>query len=80
MVETLLPRVLIAIIGATVLTLFLGPRFIAWLRANEVGQFVRPEGLIPDAHMGKKGTPTMGGLLILLATTVPFVVLSGRST
>ena len=80
MVETLLPRVLIAIIGATVLTLFLGPRFIAWLRDNEVGQFVRPEGLIPDAHIEKKGTPTMGGLLILLSTAVPFVILSGRST
>lgn len=80
MVELLLPRVLIAIIGATVLTLFLGPRFIGWLRDNEVGQFVRPQGLIPEGHMEKKGTPTMGGLLILLSTTVPFVILSNRST
>lgn len=60
--------------------LFLGPKFIAWLRANEVGQFVRPAGLIPGGHAQKQGTPTMGGLLILLATAVPFVILSSRST
>jgi phospho-N-acetylmuramoyl-pentapeptide-transferase len=80
MVETLLPRALIAMISGAVLLLFVGPRFIAWLRDNEVGQFVRPQGLIPDAHMEKQGTPTMGGLLILLATTVPFIVLSSRTT
>ena len=75
-----MPRVLIATLGAATLMLFLGPKFIAWLRANEVGQFVRPQGLIPDAHAEKQGTPTMGGLLILLATTIPFVIVSTRST
>ncbi|MDH3226186.1 MAG: phospho-N-acetylmuramoyl-pentapeptide-transferase [Thermoleophilia bacterium] len=80
MVETLLPRALIAMISAAVLILFVGLRFIAWLRANEVGQFVRPQGEIPDAHHEKQGTPTMGGLLILLATTVPFIILSSRTT
>jgi phospho-N-acetylmuramoyl-pentapeptide-transferase len=75
-----MPRVLIAAIAAASLMLFLGPKFIAWLRANEVGQFVRPEGLIPGAHMQKQGTPTMGGLLIILATALPFVILSSRST
>ena len=75
-----MPRVLIAAISAATLMLFLGPKFIAWLRANEVGQFVRPEGLIPGAHLEKQGTPTMGGLLIVLATAVPFVLLSSRST
>ncbi len=60
--------------------MFLGPKFIAWLRANEVGQFVRPPGLIPAGHAEKQGTPTMGGLLILVATTLPFVILSSRST
>jgi phospho-N-acetylmuramoyl-pentapeptide-transferase len=74
------PRILIASITAALLLLFLGPKFIAWLRRNEVGQFVRAPGLIPDAHAEKQGTPTMGGLLILLATTLPFVILSTRST
>jgi len=74
------PRILIAAITAATLLLFLGPRFIAWLRANEVGQFVRPAGLIPEGHAEKQGTPTMGGLLILLAMALPFVILSSRST
>ncbi len=75
-----MPRVLIAAISAAMLLLFLGPRFIAWLRQNEVGQFVRPQGEIPEGHMEKRGTPTMGGVLILLATAVPFLILSTRST
>ncbi|MGI9539278.1 MAG: phospho-N-acetylmuramoyl-pentapeptide-transferase [Miltoncostaeaceae bacterium] len=75
-----MPRVLIAAIGAATLLIFLGPKFIAWLRANEIGQFVRPQGLIPEGHAEKQGTPTMGGLLIVLATLVPFVILSSRST
>ena len=75
-----MPRVLIVAITAATLLMFLGPKFIAWLRRNEVGQFVRPAGLIPDAHAEKQGTPTMGGLLILLSTTLPFVILSSRST
>ena len=75
-----MPRVLIAAITAAMLALLIGPKFIAWLRANEVGQFVRPPGLIPEGHAEKQGTPTMGGLLILLATLVPFAVLSSRST
>ena len=74
------PRVLIAGICAATLLIFLGPKFIAWLRLHEVGQFVRPPGLIPESHAEKQGTPTMGGLLILVATTLPFVILSSRST
>ncbi len=73
-------RVLIAAISAATLLMFLGPKFIEWLRRNEVGQFVRGEGLIPDAHAQKQGTPTMGGVLILVATALPFVILSTRST
>ena len=75
-----MPRVLIGSITAAMLLIFLGPKFIAWLRENEVGQFVRAGGLIPEAHAEKHGTPTMGGLLILLAMTLPFVILSTRST
>ncbi len=73
-------RVLIAAISAATLLMFLGPKLIEWLRRNEVGQFVRGQGLIPDAHAHKQGTPTMGGVLILVATALPFVILSTRST
>jgi phospho-N-acetylmuramoyl-pentapeptide-transferase len=74
------PRLLITGLSAAFLLLFLGPKFIRWLRDNEVGQFVRPQGLIPEGHAEKQGTPTMGGLLILLAMSVPFVILSTHST
>ena len=75
-----MPRVLIAAIGAAMLLMFLGPRVIRWLRDHDVGQFIRPQGEIPDAHAEKQGTPTMGGLLIIVAMAVPFLILSSRST
>ena len=59
--------------GATVTALLLaflaGPPIIARLRARKVGQVIRAEG--PASHQTKRGTPTMGGLIILLATIVP---------
>src|ERR671917_1307196 len=59
--------------GATVTALLLafvmGPPVIRRLRARKVGQVIRAEG--PASHQSKRGTPTMGGLIILLATVVP---------
>lgn len=59
--------------GATVTALLLaflvGPPVIDRLRARKIGQIIRAEG--PASHQGKRGTPTMGGLIILLATIVP---------
>ena len=59
--------------GATVTALLLaflvGPPVIARLRARKVGQIIRAEG--PASHQSKRGTPTMGGLIIILATIVP---------
>jgi phospho-N-acetylmuramoyl-pentapeptide-transferase len=59
--------------GATVTALLLaflvGPSIIGRLRARKVGQVIRAEG--PASHQVKRGTPTMGGLIILLATIVP---------
>lgn len=50
------------------LTLWLGPRVIRWLKDKEgEGQPIRECG--PQTHLAKKGTPTMGGLMILLGTT-----------
>jgi phospho-N-acetylmuramoyl-pentapeptide-transferase len=50
-----------------------GPTFIAFLRRNEFGQHIREE--LP-AHAGKQGTPTMGGLLIVVAAAIAFLPLS----
>jgi phospho-N-acetylmuramoyl-pentapeptide-transferase len=54
---------------AVLLSLLLGPGFIRTLRRLSVGQNIRELG--PQAHQLKAGTPTMGGLLILLCVTVP---------
>jgi phospho-N-acetylmuramoyl-pentapeptide-transferase len=64
-------RVLIAALVALILSILIGPRFIAFLRNNEFGQHIREEG--PEHHAAKSGTPTMGGLMILLAATVAFL-------
>jgi phospho-N-acetylmuramoyl-pentapeptide-transferase len=58
--------------------MFLGPRFIDYLRLKEFGQHIREEG--PAGHAGKAGTPTMGGLVLLLAVLVPFLILSEYRT
>jgi phospho-N-acetylmuramoyl-pentapeptide-transferase len=67
-------RVLAAGVIAMVLSLIIGPRFIAFLRRNEFGQHIREEG--PEAHRVKQGTPTMGGLLILVVAAVAFLGVS----
>jgi phospho-N-acetylmuramoyl-pentapeptide-transferase len=59
-----------AMMTALILALILGPRFIGWLRARQgKGQPIRADG--PQSHLlTKKGTPTMGGLMILICLTV----------
>jgi phospho-N-acetylmuramoyl-pentapeptide-transferase len=54
---------------ALVIGLLLGPKFISWLRATQgKGQPIRVDG--PQSHLAKRGTPTMGGLLILISVSV----------
>jgi phospho-N-acetylmuramoyl-pentapeptide-transferase len=67
-------RVLIAGLIAMVVSVVIGPKFIEFLRRNELGQPIREEG--PAGHVVKQGTPVMGGLLILLCALLPFVALS----
>ncbi|MBO9580937.1 MAG: phospho-N-acetylmuramoyl-pentapeptide-transferase [Sphingobium sp.] len=55
-----------AIVTALVIGLVIGPRFIGWLRVRQGrGQPIRTDG--PQTHLAKRGTPTMGGLMILTA-------------
>ena len=58
-----------ATVTAILLAFLVGPAIIARLRARKIGQVIRAEG--PASHQGKRGTPTMGGVIILLATVVP---------
>jgi phospho-N-acetylmuramoyl-pentapeptide-transferase len=67
-------RVLAAGVIAMIVSIVIGPKFIEFLRRNEFGQHIREE--LPERHQGKKGTPTMGGLLILVVATVAFLAVS----
>ena len=67
-------RVLVAALVAMIIAILSGPTFIAFLRRNEFGQHIREEG--PEHHAIKQGTPTAGGLLIVLAATIAFLPLT----
>jgi phospho-N-acetylmuramoyl-pentapeptide-transferase len=69
-------RILIAGTASLLMCLFLSPKFIQWLRRNQFGQNIREEG--PTGHQAKAGTPTLGGIIIFTAFSVPFLILSGR--
>ena len=62
-------RTAFAGITAMLLAVALGPWFIQMLRRFQIGQHIREEG--PQSHQKKAGTPTMGGLLIIVAIVVP---------
>lgn len=61
-------RSILAALTALIVGLFCGPLMIKWLLKLQIGQVVRNDG--PQSHLSKAGTPTMGGVLILLAITV----------
>jgi len=71
-----LGEILIAGMAAMLITIFLGPRYIEYLRIKEFGQHIREEG--PQEHHEKAGTPTMGGLIVFTAIAIPYLVLSDR--
>lgn len=65
-------RAALAIITAFAIGLLFGPPLISMLRRRQIGQSIREEG--PASHRAKAGTPTMGGILILLAVIVPVLL------
>lgn len=69
----MLGTILIAGMGSLLMCMFLGPKFIQFLKERELGQHIREEG--PAGHVKKAGTPTMGGLLICFSVVVPFLIL-----
>ena len=58
-------RAVLAAMTALLISLAAGPAVIRWLAAKKIGQAVRTDG--PQTHLVKSGTPTMGGVLILIA-------------
>jgi phospho-N-acetylmuramoyl-pentapeptide-transferase len=65
-------RTVYASLTAMFLALVFGPWLIRKLRELQIGQFIREEG--PQEHKKKAGTPTMGGVLIVLSTAVPVLL------
>src|SRR5882724_7192751 len=66
-----------AAITALVISLMFGPRMIRLLREFQIGQQIREEG--PRTHQSKRGTPTMGGVLILLSVAISTLLWSDLS-
>jgi phospho-N-acetylmuramoyl-pentapeptide-transferase len=62
-------RASMAAVLSLLLCLFLGKRIIRWLQKQQIGETIRDLGL--EGQMQKKGTPTMGGIIILIAIIVP---------
>src|ERR1017187_1502076 len=62
-------RTAMASITAFLISIVLGPWLISRLRQYQIGQHIREDG--PQSHHKKAGTPTMGGLLIMVSTIVP---------
>src|SRR5215469_15696044 len=62
-------RTAFASLTALFMGLIVGPAVIRQLREFQIGQYIREEG--PKAHAKKAGTPTMGGVLIVISIIVP---------
>jgi phospho-N-acetylmuramoyl-pentapeptide-transferase len=67
-------RILFGGTAALLICIFLSPKFIEFLRRREFGQQIREDG--PQGHHQKAGTPTMGGIIIFLAVSVSFLILT----
>jgi phospho-N-acetylmuramoyl-pentapeptide-transferase len=70
-------RTACASLTALLLCLLVGPWLIAKLRQFQIGQHIREEG--PKSHMKKAGTPTMGGVLIVISIVVPTLLWTNLS-
>ena len=67
-------RAAIAIIFSMGFSLFFGKRIINFLRNQQIGETIRDLGL--NGQKEKEGTPTMGGLIIILSTLLPVILLA----
>ncbi len=65
-------RSALSAITALFIALYVGPKIIEKLRKAQIGEEIRKEG--PKSHYAKAGTPTMGGIIILLSISVPVVL------
>src|SRR3954447_13927214 len=66
-----------ASITSVLLCMLVGPAYIRYLQRKQMGQSIRDDG--PKSHLSKKGTPTMGGGLIIIAIVLPTLLWSDLS-
>jgi len=64
-------RVIMATLTAMIISFLVAPWFIRELQKKQIGQVVRSDG--PETHLKKRGTPTMGGALILVSVRLPTI-------
>lgn len=74
MIASMVSTILIPFLGTIILTLVFGYYGIQWLRRLHAQQSIREEG--PESHQAKSGTPTMGGLFMMLALVVGIFLFS----
>ena len=67
-------RAIAAFTAALLISIFAGRRIISWLQKKQIGETIRDLGL--EGQMQKKGTPTMGGIIIFLSVMIPVILLS----
>jgi len=65
-------RAVFAFISALIISFFIGPKVIRTLKNHLIGEEIRRNG--PESHLKKEGTPTMGGVIVLLSVILPTVL------
>ena len=61
-----------AALTALLISFIIGPRIIRFLHKKHIGEEIKSLG--PESHISKKGTPTMGGIIILAAVILPTIL------
>ena len=66
-------RAITAFTLALLISIFAGKRIIAWLQKKQIGETIRDLGL--EGQLQKKGTPTMGGIIIFISIMIPVLLI-----
>ena len=72
LMEYLSVRAILAFTTALLISIIAGKRIIGWLQKKQIGETIRDLGL--EGQMQKKGTPTMGGVIIFLSIIIPVLL------
>ena len=65
-------RAIISFTASLLISIFAGRRIISWLQSKQIGETIRDLGL--EGQMQKKGTPTMGGIIIYISIMIPVLL------